>query len=110
MNRLYRSATDRRLFGVCGGIAQFFRIDSTLVRIGVVLLILFTGVPLLLYFLLAIIVPKEPVWHDEDKAFASGYGFQSANNLDREMEHMEKRAMQQEICRLREELAKYKFD
>ena len=38
MKKLFRSSTDRKICGVCGGIAEYFNIDSTLVRLGVVLL------------------------------------------------------------------------
>ena len=37
MKKLFRSSTDRKICGVCGGIAEYFNIDSTLVRLGVVL-------------------------------------------------------------------------
>lgn len=36
MKKLFRSSTDRKICGVCGGIAEYFNIDSTLVRLGVV--------------------------------------------------------------------------
>ena len=39
MKKLFRSSTDRKICGVCGGIAEYFNIDSTLVRLGVVLLL-----------------------------------------------------------------------
>ena len=38
MKKLFRSSTDRKICGVCGGIPEYFNIDSTLVRLGVVLL------------------------------------------------------------------------
>ncbi|NGQ95360.1 PspC domain-containing protein [Brevibacillus sp. SYP-B805] len=101
--RLYRSRTDRKLTGLCGGIAHFLGIDSTLVRIGLVLLTMFTGFPILLYFLLALLVPKEPYW-----ASAFPDSVQHYHDLDHEIERLEKRALQQEVSRLRAELAKYK--
>ncbi len=101
--RLYRSVHDHKLLGVCGGIGQYLGIDPTFVRIGVILLTLFLGFPALLYFLLAFIIPKEPVW-------SVGYNerFHHINDLDEEIERLEKRALQQEVYRLRTELAKYK--
>lgn len=36
--RLYRSATDRKIFGICGGVAEYFDIDPTIVRLALVLL------------------------------------------------------------------------
>jgi len=59
--KLYRSRSDRMLAGVCGGLGNFFDIDSTWIRLIFVLLIVAGGLPLLIYFLMWIIVPLEPV-------------------------------------------------
>ncbi len=59
--RLYLSATDKKLAGVCGGIAEYFGLDSTLVRIGWAILIVFAGSGLLLYIICALIIPKQPL-------------------------------------------------
>ncbi len=57
---LRRSVTDRKLFGVCGGIAKYFGVDPTIVRILYVLLVLASfGWGLLLYIVMAIIMPEE---------------------------------------------------
>lgn len=56
---LYRSRTDRMIFGVCGGLAHYFDVDPTLVRIAFVLLALFQGIGIIAYILLAIVIPKE---------------------------------------------------
>lgn len=110
--RLYKSRQDRRLFGVCGGIAQFLRIDSTLVRVGAVILTVFTGFPILLYILMAMIVPKEPYWSYMDEAYgiypSEDRGCGRPFDLDSQLDHLEKRALVQEVHRLREELMKYK--
>lgn len=58
--RLYRSRTDRQLTGVCGGLGAYLGIDSTLIRIAFVILALFGGPGLLLYIILALVVPDEP--------------------------------------------------
>ena len=58
--RLYRCRHDRRLAGVAGGVAEFFDLDPTLVRILFFLSIFLGGMGLLLYVGLAIIVPLEP--------------------------------------------------
>lgn len=60
--RLYRSRKDRKIAGVCGGIAEYFDTDPTLVRLIAVLILIFTGfVPMFLVYLLAwIIIPEEP--------------------------------------------------
>ncbi|CUU50032.1 PspC domain-containing protein [Clostridium beijerinckii] len=59
--RLYLSATDKKLAGVCGGIAEYFGLDSTLVRIGWAILIVCAGSGLLLYIICALIIPKRPL-------------------------------------------------
>lgn len=60
MARLVRSSHDKMLFGVCGGLAQRFGIDSTLIRIiFVIASVLGMGSPILLYFILAFIIPKD---------------------------------------------------
>jgi phage shock protein PspC (stress-responsive transcriptional regulator) len=58
-NKLYRSRADRMLFGVCGGLAKYFGIDSTIMRIIVVLLALASGIGVIVYFIMAFIVPLE---------------------------------------------------
>lgn len=59
MKRFYRSRTDRKLGGVCGGIANYFGIDPTIVRLLTVLLIL-TGLSILVYIIMWIVIPEEP--------------------------------------------------
>ena len=62
--RLMRSATDRKIAGVCGGIAEYFEVDSTLVRVIWVLAIL-APIPLvpafLGYFAAWLVMPKPPL-------------------------------------------------
>ena len=60
MKKMYLSETDKKISGVCGGIAEFFDIDSTLVRLAWVILSLFTtGFPgLIAYIIAALIIPK----------------------------------------------------
>jgi len=57
--RLYRSRSDRMIWGVCGGLAEYFNIDPTIVRIIAVLLIFANGLGILAYLLMAIVVPLE---------------------------------------------------
>lgn len=59
-HRLTRSETDRVLAGVAGGVAQRFRINSTLVRLAWVLSVIFGGLGVLVYLILWIALPKEP--------------------------------------------------
>ncbi len=59
--KLYRSRTDKKLLGVLGGIAKYFNIDATVLRIIYVLLALFAiGSPILIYLVAALIIPEEP--------------------------------------------------
>ena len=60
MKKLYRSRKDKKLCGVCGGLAQYFEIDSTIVRLALVLLIIFAGAGLLAYIIAALVMPVEP--------------------------------------------------
>lgn len=57
--RLYRSRENRMICGVCGGIADYFNVDPTLIRMGLVLLAC-TGSGILAYFIAAIIIPDQP--------------------------------------------------
>jgi phage shock protein C len=61
MRKLYRSKKDRKLAGICGGIAEFFHIDSTLVRLAAVFLCFITGIaPLVIVYLVGwLIIPEK---------------------------------------------------
>ena len=58
--KLYRSRSNRQVAGVCGGLAQYFNLDVTLIRILFVVLAVLGGSGLLLYVAMWIIVPNEP--------------------------------------------------
>lgn len=60
MKKLYKSVYDRKLFGVCGGIAEYFNIDSTIVRLIWVILVACFGTGILAYIITAIIMPEYP--------------------------------------------------
>jgi phage shock protein PspC (stress-responsive transcriptional regulator) len=59
--KLYRSRIDRKIAGVCGGLGEYFGIDPTLVRVLFVLGSIFVGGALLVYLILAIVIPEEPI-------------------------------------------------
>lgn len=59
--KLYRSRVDRKIGGVCGGLGEYFGIDPTLVRLLFVLGLLFVGGALLIYLILLIVIPEEPL-------------------------------------------------
>lgn len=59
--KLYRSRQNRVIFGVCGGLAEYFGIDPTIVRLIFVLGVLFGfGSFAFLYLILFFVVPEEP--------------------------------------------------
>jgi phage shock protein C len=62
--RLYRCRHDKMLAGVAGGVAEYFDLDPSLVRLLFVVSIFFGGIGLLLYIGMAIIVPLEPISAD----------------------------------------------
>lgn len=57
--KLYKSQEDKKLCGVCGGIAEYFELDSTLVRLAWVLLTVLGGSGLLVYIIAALIMPSK---------------------------------------------------
>jgi phage shock protein C len=58
--KLYRSRTDRKLAGVCGGLAQYLNTDATMIRVLFVLLAVLGGSGLVIYLAMWVIVPTEP--------------------------------------------------
>ncbi len=58
--KLYRSRTDKKIAGVCGGIAKYLNIDSTVVRLIWAVAIICAGAGLLAYLICALIMPEEP--------------------------------------------------
>lgn len=60
MKKLYRSRKDTKIAGVCGGIAEYFNIDSTVIRLLAVLTIFFGGGGLVVYIIGWIIIPLKP--------------------------------------------------
>lgn len=61
MNKLYRSRTDRMLAGVCGGLGEYFGVDSSLVRLALVMLVVFGGTGILAYIIAWIVIPEAPL-------------------------------------------------
>jgi phage shock protein C len=60
-SRLYRSERNKTIGGVCSGLADYFNLDVSLIRIAFVLLLLFGGGGFLAYIILWIVVPAQPV-------------------------------------------------
>ena len=58
--RLYKSSKNKMIDGVCAGIAEYFNIDPTLIRLGAVAICLAGGSGVLAYIIAAIIIPRDP--------------------------------------------------
>ena len=58
--RLHKSDSDKKLCGVCGGIAEYFNIDPTIVRLGWIIFCLAGGSGVLAYIIAALVMPEDP--------------------------------------------------
>jgi phage shock protein C len=58
--KLYRSSTDRKLAGVCGGLAEYFNLDPTLIRVLFIVLAVLGGSGIVIYLAMWILVPNQP--------------------------------------------------
>lgn len=61
VKRLMRSSRDKKIGGVCAGLAEYFDLDPTIVRVVWLLAILFGGTGLLVYLILWIVLPQAPL-------------------------------------------------
>jgi phage shock protein PspC (stress-responsive transcriptional regulator) len=59
--KLYRSRTEKMIGGVCGGIAEYFDVDPTIVRVIWVLVCLAVGSGVLIYIIAYLIIPEKPL-------------------------------------------------
>ena len=69
--RIYKSRTDVKIDGVCAGVAKFFNIDATIVRLIWLIVGLAGGSGVLIYIVCMIIIPREP---DIKDYTGGGYG------------------------------------
>ena len=67
MQKLYLSTTDRKIGGVCGGLGEYFEIDSLVIRLLFLLLTVTGGAGIILYIVMAIIVPQEGAKEERKK-------------------------------------------
>ncbi len=58
--RLYKSNKNKMLDGVCGGIAEYFNVDPTIIRLAWVLFCALGGSGVLAYIIMAVILPRSP--------------------------------------------------
>jgi len=79
--KLYKSADDRVLAGVCGGIAEYFEIDSTLVRLLVILIVFLGGIGVIAYIIAWIIIPQNP---DQSIEGTQDYSQDEKENINQE--------------------------
>lgn len=133
MTKLYRSRKDRKLLGLCGGLAEVLRVDATFLRIVVVVTAFFSwGTVIFLYLLVSMVIPKEPdplfaqtgpsMMHTQNAHVhheTNGFGtyanrMDGANgstttdsHLDAVMRDLETKAMRKEIEELKAKLKQY---
>lgn len=71
-SKLYLSATDKKLAGLCGGLAKYFDIDSSIIRLAWIVMTVLTGVVpgIVAYIVAAIVIPKEHIG-GEHESFSS---------------------------------------
>ncbi|MFD2672238.1 PspC domain-containing protein [Marinicrinis sediminis] len=130
--KLYRSVRDKKISGLCGGLAESFQIDPTLLRLVVAVSAVFSGGTVLLVYLVAcLIIPKESPYEphfaggymprQDDSRYTSSYrnhgGMQQSyrapreeqdkRELDHMMEEIEKKALRKEIEELKQKLSQY---
>ncbi len=60
IRRLYKSRTDRVICGVCGGFAEYLKMDPTIVRL-IMVLIALTGGGIIAYLIAALVIPEQPL-------------------------------------------------
>ena len=60
MKKIYRSSTDRKIGGVCGGLGEFFDKDPTLFRLLFILVSLLWGFGIIAYLIMWLVVPLKP--------------------------------------------------
>ena len=58
--KLYRSITDKKLAGVCGGLAEYLDMDVSIIRLIWILAVVFAGVGILAYIIAALVIPNQP--------------------------------------------------
>ncbi|MBO9608610.1 MAG: PspC domain-containing protein [Paenibacillaceae bacterium] len=136
MTKLYRSSRDKKLFGLCGGLAEMLNLDATLLRLVVVIVTVFTGGSVILIYIVAsMVIPKEPGYDGfamyghmpPPPSTPPSPGFRGSagsmygpapqrpqapapvahHPIDEMMKDIEKKAMQKELEELRAKLAKY---
>ena len=68
MKKLYRSRQDSKIAGVCGGIAEYFNVDSTIIRLLAILTIFFGGGGIIAYLVAWLVIPLAPLEGESDSS------------------------------------------
>lgn len=85
--KLYRSSSDKIIAGVCGGLAEYFSVDATLIRIVFVALALANGFGIILYLIMALIIPKDKKTGTKENARDLAEGAKHLASQARTSEH-----------------------
>ena len=81
--KLTKSQKNRMIAGVCGGLAEYFKIDPTIVRLVFVVFALLKGAGILLYLIAAIVIPSQD-YNDEDIDNMKSANFNENDNQSKE--------------------------
>lgn len=101
--KLYRSRDDRMIAGVCGGLGDYFNVDSSLIRLAVLFIFLFQGVGLIAYIIAWLIMSEEPVKNE--------YRMDDEYYIEDEKQQEKKKSQQKDKRDYKQEKAKdYKQD
>lgn len=88
MRKLFRSKRKRVIFGVCGGLSEYLKIDVTLIRIVCILITFTAGAGVLLYLVATLIMPEEKDYTPDDSQWGAASGgnsdFKAGNNTGTE--------------------------
>lgn len=83
--KLYRSRDDRMIAGVCGGLAEYFNVDSTFIRLAVLFIFLFQGIGLIAYLIAWVVISEEPV--NEGRKMPDDYYIEERSTAAKEDEN-----------------------
>jgi len=79
MKKLYKSNSDKKICGVCGGLAEYFGIDSGIVRLITVLLVIFAGMSIWVYIIAALLMSPAPTYTDYSGYRSNFSGYYNGN-------------------------------
>ena len=72
--RVYKSVTDRKIFGVCGGLGEYFGIDPMIFRLAFVVMVLAFGTGVMAYIVCGLVMSDDPTPISGGRADGSSYG------------------------------------